>query len=190
MAKPELTKKLIADTLKKLALKKHIDKISISEIVEEAEINRQTFYYHFRDKQKLIGWIFDSEVAMLTDNYKTHTILKDIVQYLYSQKSFYKAALTSEVQNNLREHLFNFCYQRCKSDLLSLMANRKMDEKALNLLVRFFSNAIVGSLVQWAMEGMETNDRQFLNELTPILKAQYISAIEYQTGKTKKKLIS
>ena len=35
-------------------MNKRLDKISISEIVGAAGLNRQTFYYHFRDKQELI----------------------------------------------------------------------------------------------------------------------------------------
>ena len=74
MPKPELTKKLIADTLKKLASGKHLDKISISEIVDAAGLNRQTFYYHFQDKQELICWIFDTDIATLTDKKQNNTL--------------------------------------------------------------------------------------------------------------------
>ena len=42
MPKPELTKKLLADTLKKLISQKPLDKISVGEIVDAAGLNRQT----------------------------------------------------------------------------------------------------------------------------------------------------
>jgi len=47
MAKPELTKQLIAQTLKKLMLNTPLDKISVQEIVDACGLNRKTFYYHF-----------------------------------------------------------------------------------------------------------------------------------------------
>ncbi|MEA5068147.1 MAG: TetR family transcriptional regulator, partial [Christensenellaceae bacterium] len=70
MSKPELTKQLLASTLKKLASGKHLDKISISEIVAAAGLNRQTFYYHFQDKQELICWIFDTDIARIMDEHR------------------------------------------------------------------------------------------------------------------------
>ena len=178
MPKPELTKKLIADTLKKLASGKHLDKISISEIVKNAELNRQTFYYHFRDKQELICWIFDTDVNVLAENADNKILLDHIIGYIYSERIFYIDALTSEVQNNLREYLYKYCYLRCMDELLVILDSREIDEKALNIFARFFTHAIVGGLVQWAQEGMQTDNIQFIEEYSPILKAQLISAVE------------
>ena len=51
------TKKAIAFTLKELLLEKPISKITINDITERCDINRQTFYYHFQDITDLIEWI-------------------------------------------------------------------------------------------------------------------------------------
>lgn len=177
MPKPELTKKLIADTLKKLVTMKHLNKISIAEIVDVAGVNRQTFYYHFRDKQELICWIFDTDIAMLTDKNQNNTLIDDIVEYVYSEKEYYIDALTSEVQNNLREHIYNICYIRCMNEILAILGDEKIDEKAINLFTRFFTNAVTGSLVQWAQEGMKNDIIQFLGNYAPIMKEMLASVI-------------
>ena len=169
MPKPELTKKLLADTLKKLSLRKHIDKISISEIVEEAGLNRQTFYYHFRDKQELICWIFDTDMASLTDKNHNNTLIDDIVVHIYSERSFYIAALTSEAQNNLREHLYSSCYNRCMEELSFLHESNAIDDETMVLFVRFFTHAVVGILVEWAQGGMQLDSTQFLEAYAPVL---------------------
>ena len=44
----ERTKLWIADKMKALMKKKPIDKIRITEICQAAEIERSTFYYHFK----------------------------------------------------------------------------------------------------------------------------------------------
>lgn len=178
MSKPELTKQLMADTLKKLASDKHLDKITISEIVNESGLNRQTFYYHFTDKQELICWIFDTEVAILTDKNNNNTLLDDVAEYIYSEKEFYTDALTSEVQNNLREHIYRVCHTRCLKKLLSILGSRQMDEKVLEVCARFFTHAIVGNFVQWAQEGMEINNMQFLEEYAPFINEQLVLFVE------------
>ena len=46
----ERTKIWIADTMKTLMAKKPLEKIRVTEICRAAEIERPTFYYHFKDK--------------------------------------------------------------------------------------------------------------------------------------------
>ena len=54
----ERTKIWIADAMKRLLVKKPLQKIFVTEICREAEIERPTFYYHFQDKYDLMAWIF------------------------------------------------------------------------------------------------------------------------------------
>ena len=54
----EITKLWIADKMKKWMKIKPIDKIRVTEICKAAEIERPTFYYHFKDKYDLVAWIF------------------------------------------------------------------------------------------------------------------------------------
>jgi len=39
-------------------VKKPLEKVFVTEICREAEIERPTFYYHFQDKYDLMAWIF------------------------------------------------------------------------------------------------------------------------------------
>ena len=54
----EITKLWIADKMKDLMKQKPINKIRVTEICKAAEIERPTFYYHFKDKYDLVAWIF------------------------------------------------------------------------------------------------------------------------------------
>ena len=64
----ELTKKGLAVSLKKLLSKKELSKITISNITDECGVNRQTFYYHFKDIYDLLEWIYKNEVIDEIDN--------------------------------------------------------------------------------------------------------------------------
>ena len=61
MADSVITKKAIAESLKKLMKEKPFEKISVAEICEECGLTRKSFYYHFKDKYDLVSWIFDHE---------------------------------------------------------------------------------------------------------------------------------
>ena len=41
------TKKVLQETLMKILQKKHIDKVTVKELCEEASVNRGTFYLHY-----------------------------------------------------------------------------------------------------------------------------------------------
>ena len=62
MPDSSLTKRALAAAIKELMREKPLVKISIADIVERCQMNRQSFYYHFRDKYDLVNWIFYTEL--------------------------------------------------------------------------------------------------------------------------------
>lgn len=155
MAKPELTKQLIADTFKRLVGELPLDKITISDVVEACGLNRKTFYYHFEDKQALICWIFDREFESLTDVNRNNTVLDELIGHLYENRLFYAPALTSNVQNNLSEHIFRIIKQSMEQDIAQTLNGEKLPSEKTDWIANFFANATVGSIKQWASSGMK-----------------------------------
>ena len=66
MADSNITKKALASALKDLMSRTPYAKISVSDICELCEMNRKSFYYHFKDKEDLVNWIFDVEFVALS----------------------------------------------------------------------------------------------------------------------------
>ncbi len=62
-----LTKRALEASLKKLLLKKPLDKITISDIADDCGMNRMTFYYHFQDIYDLIDWSFAEEAEKILE---------------------------------------------------------------------------------------------------------------------------
>lgn len=160
MVKPELTKQLMAQTLKELVKNKPLDKISVQDIVDTCGLNRKTFYYHFKDKQALVCWIFDREFASLTDWDQNNTIIDELMEHLYTNKDFYIAALTSDKQNNLREHLFKIAYDTILKKISEILGTRKMAADDMRMIANYFANAVIGSITQWAREGMKISPNE------------------------------
>lgn len=51
-------KALIAETFTQLLEKEDIDKITVTKLIGECHISRQTFYYHFQDIMDVLEWTF------------------------------------------------------------------------------------------------------------------------------------
>ena len=57
------TKSILATALMELTSRKNFAKITIADITHVSGFNRQTFYYHFRDKYELLSWIYEQEAS-------------------------------------------------------------------------------------------------------------------------------
>ncbi len=51
-------KTVIADTFTDMLEKEDLDKITVKRLIEECQISRQTFYYHFHDILDVLDWAF------------------------------------------------------------------------------------------------------------------------------------
>ena len=60
-------KQTIAQAAKILLMEKNVKKLTVKDIVEECQITRQAFYYHFEDIPDLFRWMLerDTERTML-----------------------------------------------------------------------------------------------------------------------------
>ena len=107
-------KRFISTEFKKLVLTKPIKKITVNDITTHCQISRGTFYYHFKDKQDLVNWIYRTEIikpvrAALIESLNhggssaTAESNKMIFQLLYQQKEFFCQAIKLNGQNSLSE---------------------------------------------------------------------------------------
>lgn len=106
MADSVITKKAIAESLKKIMKEKPFEKISVAEICEECGLTRKSFYYHFKDKYDLVSWIFDHEFLGKKDRiigYDMVWFFDDLFEYLYENRSFYKKLFATDGQNSFHD---------------------------------------------------------------------------------------
>ena len=92
MADSALTKRVLADALKELMQTRPLAKISVGDITAHCGINRQTFYYHFKDKYDLVGWIYSTETLPFMGSFSDRAHWTDGLRdlCLYVQQDVYK----------------------------------------------------------------------------------------------------
>ena len=56
MPDSNITKNALASAMKSLMERKSFSKISVGDICELCQMNRKSFYYHFKDKYDLVIW--------------------------------------------------------------------------------------------------------------------------------------
>lgn len=163
MADSNITKKSLANALKELMNEKPFSKINISDICERCDMNRKSFYYHFRDKYDLMNWIFDIEfipVMAMKENQTVTGRLKRIefmLDYFYENRSFYRKALEVSGQNSFTEHFQDLLYKTISVQLREMYPQEGVTEFQINL----FCDAIIIAVQRWITDKNCMPPREF-----------------------------
>ena len=149
----ERTKLWIAENMRKLMREKPLAKIRITDICREAQIDRSTFYYHFKDKYDLVSWIFFySEGSInVTDSKEAAESLKRIKNDLV----FYRRAYEDNSQNSLWNCMLDFFIKEYTRIAEEKMKPEKTGEQIL-FSIRLYCYGAVGMARDWVLRDYET----------------------------------
>lgn len=144
MADSNITKKALANALKELMSEVPFEKINVAQICERCDMNRKSFYYHFKDKYDLVNWIFDVEFISIlsSENFNfVNTTLEDRLKFLdilcetfYENRVFYRKILKIKGQNSFSEHFRECVHPILKKRIIVLTGISAPD----NFVVDFF----------------------------------------------------
>lgn len=181
MSESQITKRALALSIKKLMETIPLAKISIQEIVDECSINRQTFYYHFKDKFDLVNWIYYTEnIENLADckNYAhwTDGMYKTLV-YFMNNKLFYINALNTPGQNAFDEYLFQKTYDLIMGVVIDISSEIKVSDIDKNFIVDFYTYAFVGMTIQWIKNSMKESPEAIVGKLNDMVEGTMLGAL-------------
>lgn len=143
------TKQWIAETMKKLMTKKPLDKIRVTEICREAEIERPTFYYHFRDKYELVAWIFCRR-AFETDILSIESAAK-AMNAMRQDYIFYKRAYEDNSQNPLWQYMVEYFARRYGQEAKAILGADVLDAQT-EYSIRLYCYGCVGMTREWLLQ--------------------------------------
>ncbi len=160
MSDSQITKKALAESMKELMEKYPMKKISISDIVEGCNMNRQSFYYHFKDKYDLVNWIYNTEFIVTIKDLAMPAweILEKVCDYFYENKVFYKNAFEVKGQNSFSEYFNDVLHSILAVHLEDIFKNKKN----VNFYAAFYADAIGAAIKRWLMEGTKMSSKEFV----------------------------
>lgn len=164
MADSNITKKALAKALKDLMDEKSFSKISIGDICDMCEMNRKSFYYHFKDKYELLNWIFDTEciaVAKYDDYERRVNLMLDFCRYLYENRKFYRNALQVRGQDSFLEHFYEMLEVVVESRLRKVFEGKNVSKR----YVEFATDGFVCAVVRWISEKEPISPEKFTHEM-------------------------
>ena len=146
MADSNVTKRALAEGLKQLMERRPFAKISVGDICESCNMNRKSFYYHFRDKYDLVNWIFYTEFV--------HTL-----NYVPGDDGW--------------QHLLSVCryfHDILESILLEYFKQYFKADKESTFAAEFYSDALICSLVRWLVSKNSASPEEYTEGLRSCIK--------------------
>ncbi|TGE38017.1 dihydroxyacetone kinase transcriptional activator DhaS [Desulfosporosinus fructosivorans] len=181
MPRSSLTKKALATSLKRLMEKIPLNKITVQEIVNDCELNRQTFYYHFQDIFDLLGWIYKTEAVESIADYKTYTTWEDgfLKIFLYIERN--KAFCLNTLNSLGRDHLDSFL-QAISYELLIGVVNEVSQDMCVKVedkefIANFYTLAFIGLVIQWMKTKMTEKPEVIIKKLSELVEGNFASAL-------------
>jgi len=109
------SKKLINDALADLLLEKPLDKITVTDVVTRAGINRGTFYAHYADIPDVINRLIQKTFSQIREVLSSEPhlmkvpeiLLGQIQNILESDMEFYKKVMSSSAASVMYEQVVN-----------------------------------------------------------------------------------
>lgn len=166
---------VIVNSFKQLIAKKSIDKITVKEVCELSEINRQTFYNHFTDLFDIFKYIFQEEIFseiaqnrtfetwcggfLATLNYLSHNA--KMVLHVY-ESSYRMEANTffTRLSNRLLEDVVEECTEK---------RGVALTEEDKRFIVNFYRHVFNGLMMDWVNEGMKEDPVLLLKKLQTMI---------------------
>lgn len=152
------TRQAIMLCLLKLLEEKSIDKITVKDICERCEINRNTFYYYFGDIYEVLDALIEYETEQSLKEEDTGASFYEEFLQRYHLALNYKKAIAHLYDSKNRELVSNYFYTITENFIRKHVEKEAegMDVpyEEIKFIIDFYSDSLIGMMLRWIREKM------------------------------------
>ena len=171
------SRKLINNALADLLLEKPLDKITITDVVRKAEINRGTFYAHYTDIPDVINHLIQQTFSRIQDVLSEKSLqlsevppvlLQQIQTLLEEDLDFYQKVMRSNASGFMQEQLVSIV----QDYLIQHEADFSPGTHAQYILtVHFCASGLIGLYRDWFAENLPFTLDELTNRATKMVQS-------------------
>ena len=165
----ERTKIWIANTVKKLLVQKPIEKIHVTDICRAAEIERPTFYYHFRDIHDLYAWTLHHELVKTVRPVRGEgwrAEIQAVLERMYENRLLVMRAAQARGSVNIDELLKNELGIHIMRSVEEISTGLGIAPADRALIARFYTAGLVEIVRLWIDDGMREPPERLAERLS------------------------
>lgn len=176
------TKKALAESLKSLLLQKPLNKITISDIAEDCDINRMTFYYHFKDIYDLAEWTCAEEAAQAMEGKKTYDTWQEGFLNVFTAVQANKPLIMNVYRSVSRERIEQYLNPLIRSLILSVIdekaAEMPVSEADKRFIANFYEYAFIGVMLEWIDDNMREEPTVIVERTSRVVHGNILRALD------------
>ena len=155
---PNFTKRAIKESFWKLLNRQPLSQISVRAIVEDCGINRNSFYYHFRDIPSLIEEIIRETADDLIKKYPSIASVDEAAEAAFRFTVDNKVAIRhicNSVNRDIYEqYLMRMCEYVVTTYYQTVYGQERVSEQDRDTIILFIKCEIFGLSIDWINSGM------------------------------------
>ena len=175
------TKLALEASLKKLLLKKPVDKITINDLTEDCGISRMAFYYHFKDIYDLIEWACLEDGKRALADKKTYSTwsegLEQIFEAVLENKPFILNVYHSVSQKKIESYLYKLTYDLLEGVVEEQAAGMSVRPEDKAFIANVYKYAFVGLMLDWIKHDMKGEPKEIIDRLDCVIHGSVSAAL-------------
>ncbi len=177
-----MTKYALEASLKKLLLKKSLDKITISDLTSDCGISRMAFYYHFKDIYDLTEWVCVEDAARALQGKKTYDSWQEgllkIFEAVMENKPFIMNVYHSVSREQIENYLFKLTYDLLIGVVEEKSVGIEISEEEKKFIADLYKYSFVGVMLDWIKQGMKENYQEIAEKICITLRGNITKSIQ------------
>ncbi|WP_068675499.1 TetR/AcrR family transcriptional regulator [Oceanobacillus sp. Castelsardo] len=160
------TRMVLKDSLIKLLKEKQISQITVKEVCELADINRSTFYSHYRDHFDLLYQIEEEIIEDMNEYLSQYNFTKEeesvkmtakLLEYIASKRDICQTLLHENGDTTFQKRVMNVAHRflmKSWKDMINL------DEDISGYLSTFIISGSIHVIKNWLDQGMDQSPKE------------------------------
>jgi len=167
------TKKIIKESLIGLLQHKKIHEVTVTDICKKSDINRGTFYTHYKDTYDLLKSLEDELFNQISEyieetpveDYKDVLLLKAL-ELIQENKELCKILFSKQMANNIMDRII---YVTSKSEIDKLVISSKVDDEFLDYFIKYSVGGVVSVVQTWLENDLNESPKKIVSIINNII---------------------
>lgn len=188
---PQFTKKAIVETFLELLREHSLDKITVKDIVEKCGINRNTFYYYYKDIYDLIDDVFAIETKRALEDEKRYDTwyeeLHRVALFVLENKSAIAHIYYSKSRDVLENYLFTISGKIIRGYVEREAKRLEVKDEDKEFVCTFYGYSLVGMTLDWIKGNTKVDSEEFIQRVAAVFEGTVTAALESNAVLSQKK---
>lgn len=178
-------REIIVQSLFNVMKQKPLKKVTVSDVINQCGIARQTFYNYFDDINHLICWIFERDSDEMIGHYHLSSdwvdYLENVFRMFLRYKDFYTQAAKLDRQNSFSSFLLEYTRNDYMTTFETLLGKDAITDE-LRYAIGFNAYGAVNMALEYIKSGMKEDPKimahRTFSNMPQILRAYFPRQIE------------